>query len=423
MRPIKDRFEEIKNTFGGAERWSILLGITIETALLNLGVLALFLMFPQLRYRFMVMNLHPLFITSAAIAIRHGFLPGLAAALVSSIVFFICYLILGLDPILFFKTFDYYKFPIMFFISGYIAGRVRDSYIRNVRNMKTANSEILEEYSRLEEDYRRTIFMFNEMKEQIVGSEYSIFSLYEIASSLQTVSPEKVYTESIGLYHKFIKANTISIYTLESGGYMRLKLIFGDYSKKQSSIKFTDSPSYMKVVSTKRPLKWEAGAEEDAPVFSAPILDNDTVMGIINIDTIEFEHITDYSFSIFIVITEWINKALSYAVDMDKKYNITGVSWSNLLKKQQFDIQLEEEELRFQKYGLPYCHSKFKVVGKDLDLIIFTVRKLLRGVDFVTLDAKEKMLEILLPATSSGNYTIVEERIMRSLPQALEKIT
>lgn len=399
-----------------------IIGILIEILITNAAVMLLFFFIPNIQNRFLTMNIQPLVVLTALIGIRHGYLSGLFAALIATVVFIVSFLYKGLDLVLFFKVFDFYKFPIMFFIAGYTTGRVRDTYSRNVRTMKTANTEILEEYNKLEEDYRRTIFMYNELKEQIVGSEYSIFSLYEIAASLQTTNPEKVYTESIGVLHKFIKATTIAIYTLESGGYLRLKLIYGEYSRKRSSIRFVDEPKYLKLVESKKPVRWTKEENEDFPLFSAPILEDDTVIGLINIDAIEFEHITEYSFSVFCVIAEWINKALSQAIDIDRKYNVTGVSWSNLLKKNQFDMQLEEEEIRLKKYGLPYCYGKFNVLTTDVETVIFSMRKVLRSVDFVCYDEIHNILEILLPATGKGNYTLVTDRIASSLKGSVKEI-
>ncbi len=404
------------------EFMTTILGILGEVLVTNGLMLAAFLFLPEIQNRFLVMNIHPLVITTTVIGVRHGYLPGLFAALTASVIYLAAYLISGLDLVLFFKTYAYYKFLIMFAVAGYTTGRIRDTYTRNVRTMRNANNEILEEYNTLEEDYRRTIFMYNELKEQIVGSEYSIFSLYEIATSLQTTNPERVYTESIGLLHKFIKATTISIYTLESGGYLRLKLIYGDYSRKRSSIRFVDEPKYVRLVESRKPVRWTKEEDPSFPLFSAPIFDGETVVGIINVDAIEFEHITEYSFSIFCVITEWINKALTHAIDIDRTYNISGVSWSNLLKKKQFDMQLEEEETRLKKYGLPYCYGRFKVVTKEIEDAVYAMRNVLRSVDFVAYDDTSNTLEILLPATGKGNYATVSERIRKSLGTMVEEI-
>jgi len=269
---------------------STLLGVLVEIVAANLLIFLLFILIPEISNRFLEMNIHPLVLITAAIGIRHGYIAGLIAALTSSIVYIAAYLITGLNITLFFSSYIYYKFVIMFFVTGYATGRVRDTYTRNVRTMMTANSEILEEYAKLEQDHAKSIEMYNELRNQIIGSEYSIFSLYEIAASLQTTNPEKVYTESIGLLHKFIKATTIAIYTLESGGYMRLKIIYGDYTRKRSSIRFVDEPKYVQLVEKAKPVRWTREEDEDFPLFSAPIIDGETVIGIINIDDIEFEH-------------------------------------------------------------------------------------------------------------------------------------
>lgn len=399
-----------------------LMGITLEILITHGFMFVLFFFVPAIKNSFLEMNIHPLLVITAVIGIRHGYLAGLTSALLSSLVYLSAYLILGLNLPLFFSTYGYYKFLIMFFVIGYSAGRIRDTYARNVHEMKQTNSDLLDEFTKLESSYQKSVETYNELRNQIIGSETSIFSLYEIATSLQTTNPERIYTESIGLLHKFIKATTISIYTLESGGYMRLKIIFGDYTRKRSSIRFVDNPKYVQLVEAKTAVRWSREENEDFPLFSAPIMNEESVIGIINIDNIEFEHTTEYSFSIFRVISEWISKALSHAIEIDRKYNITGVSWSNFLKKKQFDMQLKEEEIRLKKYGLPYCYGKFKVLTEDVEDAVFAIRKVLRSVDFVCHDDGENTIEILLPATGSFNYLQVLERIRSSVGDKVEEL-
>ncbi len=396
-------------------------GMIAEFVILYSLTVAIFLMVPEIQYSFLTMNIHPLMFISCYIGIRHGFLAGLLSALLSSLIYFFSYSFLNLDPILFFQSYEYYKFPMIFTLGGYLSGRIYDTNSRKIQEMRDANVDVLHEYDELEKTYKKTILMYNELKEQIVGSEYSIFSLYDIASSLQTTNPEKVYTEAIGLLYKFIKARALSIYTIENGDYMRLKIRFGNKGQRVNSRKYTDSPMYNKLMKTKRAVRWNPEAGSNAPVFSAPIVAEGVVIGIIDIEDIEFEFVTEYSFSIFQVISEWIAKALSQALEIDKQFHLMGLDYSNMLQIPQFERQLEEEMVRKEKYGLPYCQASYDLGFLDSDEVIPKLQKTLRNVDYLCYDQTHNMARILLPATDEENYIIVEKRIFDSLGFRLER--
>ncbi len=406
------RFSNLFSTFGG---------MVTEFILLYALCIMIFLLIPDIQYSFLTMNIHPLLFVSCFIGIRHGFLAGLLSALLSSMTYFFSYTFLNLDPILFFRSYEFYKFPLIFTLGGYLSGRIHDSNSRQMQEMRDANAEVLQEYDELEKTYKRTIQMYNELKEQIVGAEYSIFSLYDIASSLQTTNPEKVYTEAIGLLYKFIKARALSIYTIENGDFMRLKIRFGGKAHKNSRKKYTDSTMYDQLFKTRKAVRWAADAGEDAPIFSAPIVSQEEVIGIIDIEEIEFEYVTEYSFSIFQVISEWIAKALSQALDIDKQFQLMGIDYSNMLQVPQFELQLKEEQVRKEKYGLPFCQTTYDLGFLDSDEIIPKLQRTLRNVDYLCYDPEQNLARVLLPATDEENYIIVEKRIFSSLGFRLDR--
>lgn len=401
-----------------------LFGISMEIFLLNSIVLLLYYTVPRLQYAFLTMNIHPLLVITCIVSLRHGFIVSIFAALTSSFVYILAYLHQGLDPVLFFQTFSYYKFPIMFFIGGYLLGRTHDKNRRTMMQLKDINDELLTSYNELEEDHRRSLFIIDELKEQIVGAEYSIFSLYEIASSLQTTNPEKVYTESVGLLYKFIKAKTVSVYTLAQGSYLRLKLLYGNPSVRRSSLSYKDNPGYKRVIEQKEVVKWNPNLDDSFPIFSAPITADGEVIGVINIDEMDFDNITEYSYSVFRVITEWINSALSQALSVDKQFSVLGVSYSNVLDIHQMKEQLKEEQERKEKYELPFIFQGYSLARvSNIEAVIQVFLDALRSVDYICHDRKRNILFILLPATPVEYQQSIENRIYKKLSAPLEKVS
>lgn len=396
-------------------------GVLTEFLLLYGAVIALFLSVTEFQYQFLEMHLHPLFIISCFLGIRHGFITGLISSALSGLIYFFSYSYLDLDPILFFNSYEYYKFPLIFLLGGYLAGRVHDSNQRKYHEMQEANQQVLSEYDQLEKSYKRTVQMYNELKEQVVGAEYSIFSLYDIAVSLQTTNPEKVYTESIGLLYKFIKARGVSIYMLESSGYLRTKIHFGTSTRKSGSRRIDDHPMYEKAIRERRAVKWTPDSGNSAPVFTAPIVTDDRVIGLIDIDAIDFKYVTEYSFSVFQIISEWITKALSQALEIDRQFNLMGVDYSNMLEIPQFLSQKEEEQIRMDKYGLPYCSEVYDIGDLDPDDIVPVLQHSLRNVDYIAYDRFSNQVSILLPATDRENYAAVEDRLFSTIGRQLKK--
>ncbi len=385
----------------------------IESVLLTLIVCFIFFYINPIRENFLFMNIQPLLIVVVAISLRYGNYIGMFSALLAILAYMYAYHSVGRDLYLFAIDFSYYKFLLMFFLSAVIFGRFKDDYDFKANNKKLEYDNLLASYDELHDGYEKLKFIKEELAKRVVGAEYSIVSLYEIASSLETHNSEEIYTEVINLLNKYIKATEISIYTVDkSGKYLRLKIQHGHDELIPTSIEVENLECYQRIIKTLKPAK--IIDEEGCPLLVGPIIRNGKVIAVVNIDALEFEMVTDYSFNIFKVIVDWVTKALIQAYEVEEmKKDRNYFKNTKIMKYENFLNRLQEEKDRKEKFGLEYSVLEYDVANLTVDEIDERLKNELREVDVVGIDEERGRLHILLPATSGKYYNIVDERIKK----------
>lgn len=399
----------------------------VETILIDILIFLIFFQMNPLKENFLFMNIHPLLIVVSLIALRYGNYIGIMSALIASLTYTVAYLSLGRDLYLFIIDFNYYKFFLMFFLSATVLGRFKDDYDFKMQN-KNMEYELLEkDNEELKSEYEKLKFIKEELRKQIVGAEYSITSLYEIASTLETLDSEDVYTEVMHILTKFLKAKMISIYTVdEYGKFLRLKLKKGEDKIIANSIRVKDHLCFTNVLEQKTVIKNKIFYENkdfSCPLMIGPILKDDRVIAIINIESMDFEMITEYSYNLFKVIVDWINKALVQALEVEEEVNKKRFySGTSIMKYEFFKKRLNEEIERRERYGMDFVLIKLLNKSLSIEQLEKVFLKSMRIVDVVAYDEKERIAYILLPATENKNSLIVQERVLNASNNNLELI-
>lgn len=393
----------------------------LESVLAN-GFL-FYVYFSRLLYKdpFFEMNVHPFLMVTVILSMWYGNFLGLLSAGVASLYFTIAYFAAGRDFYFLFTDFQYYKFYLMFFLAAVVFGRFRDNYESRLEALKVEKKQLNEDYLQLRSIYEKTKFIKEELKKQIIGAEESILSLYEIASSLETVSSEEIYSELMGIMVRFLKAKTVSVYSLSSNNPMlRLKVRFGGVGKLPNSIDPKKITHYESVVDLKEAFKKRASDADEIPLMCAPILHNNTVLGVVNIEDMEFETITDYNFNLFKVIMDWSNKAIARAVTLEG-YEDTRHKKTGFMKIEPFMERVAIEKHRMEKYGMRFSVLTYKKKKNSLEDIEKSMRSAIRDVDVLGYDAATEIIYVLLPATPPEVVPMIEERIAKVFDYTLEK--
>jgi K+-sensing histidine kinase KdpD len=367
---------------------------------------------------FLNMNLHPLFILTGIMAYRYGVHLGIISATIASLIYSIYYIQLGKDFVVFFYDFKYFKFILIFYIFAFILGRIRDNKVEMEKNLTQEISTFKKNYQILHENNKKLIYINNRMKDEIIKSEESIISLYNISKDLDTLEVEKLITNIIGVFKTYINAESLSIYfTNRSKDYLRLAVSLGKNRKLPDSIKVDEFPEFQNAIENKKYGKRD-GTSLETPVLYAPILDNGEVIGILNIERLSYNSYTKYTEKLFEILIEWTSKAISNARSYSEKMKQEiYYEDSNIMKKEFFDRRLIEEIKRGEMFETSYILLEFKLLVDDIKKINLPIR----SIDCVGYDVNKKIINILFPATKIENRNLIKNKLLEKNIGVLEE--
>lgn len=387
----------------------------METFIVNIIVYFIFYQINPNQDEYLYLNPHPLFILCIIIGLIYGNKLGLLTAAICSGFYLIVFLKINKDISLLFIYFRNYKYVLLFFFSAAILGNFRDSYKANIQKMINEKLIMSKNYKSLEKSYNLSQKALEELKKQIINSEESILYLYEIASRLETFNLEEIFTETIGILSKFLKAKSVSIYTYdEKSGYMRLKINFGEESRNRSML-VKNSIGFSSVIINQKVLKWVDIKEKEFPLMSAPLIKESQTIAVVNVDSMDFDNLSEYAYQLFKLIIEWVNKALNQAILVDEISDSKYIEGTRIMKYRYFAERIKSEERRKSEFGMEYSILQYDADNMSIQEINKNIAGVLRSVDIISYSEETKEVYILLPATPENATYLVEERIKNKL--------
>ncbi|MGB3367384.1 MAG: GAF domain-containing protein [Acidaminobacteraceae bacterium] len=393
---------------------------TLESSIVIIAVFYYFFILKDNPNAFLDSNPSPLFMLSLGMGLMYGNLVGMWIATICT--FFVVYTLtrLGIPTSAIILKFDYFKFPLMFFWSGILGGLNKDGYLRNIAVLKKKSQQLEYDNKYLGKLYKTSMNIQKELKMQIVGEENSLMSIYEIAIRLKTLEPEQVFTETLGILKKYLGANTVSIYSVDKkNNFLRLKIRSGDMITEKSSLNLDSSEWFLKVVNEKRIVRWADTPEKDFPILSAPLIDGDEVIAIINIESMDFHKLSEYAFNTFKIVIEWVNVTLVRALSFNKLKSSEYYDNTRILKFNNFIKRLSIEKQRADEYNLEYLYLTYKSKERSLEVINEKVSSFLRTLDVVSYEPIGNKIYFLLPATPLNKKSIIEDRLFSKLSDVL----
>ncbi|MCK4261059.1 MAG: GAF domain-containing protein, partial [Halanaerobiales bacterium] len=394
-----------------------------ETIIVNIIIYYFFFKIQPNQDVYLQLNPHPLFLLCIVMGLRYGNYLGLISAVISSAFYIKVFLEIYDDLILLLSYLTHYKYILLFFWAAMIFGVFKDNHKTNMEKISEENQLIKDNYNQLSKTYKLTRKIQEELKKQIINSEESILYLYEIATRLETLESEEIYTETIGILSKFLRADTVSVYSYnEASGYLRLKIRMGDINTGNRSMLVEESYGFSKVVLEKQVVRWSDVKDDDFPLMSAPIIQTGKVLAIVSIEHMDFDKLSEYAFQLFKLIIEWVNKAIEQAIYVDGLRESKYIAGMKLMYYESFKERLKEEERRKKDFGMDFGLLKFKINNINLEVINERMQRFLRTVDVVSYDLDQKILYVLLPATPAEKLDIIEERILNSLDSELVQL-
>ena len=369
---------------------------------------------------FFSMNPHPFLIGVIGFALFYGNQYGLIAMGTSVIMY----------GFLFYNSFsewrplitevDYFKLPLTFLWVGTTIGLIVDNHKTRQFSLEKDLDLTRRDYKKINNQYQLSQKALSQLKNQIIDSDESIIALYDIAKRLQELDEDEILTETVGVISKYLKASQVMIYHYgEDHNYIRFILGVGiDDGFSEYSINIKESPFYQRVLESREVLRYSDIKGEDLPLLIGPLIKNDEVIGLVMVREMSFDFISNYAFTLFKIILDWINQSLNNVVlveQQQKKY----IDQTDVLTFTKFKKRLQAEKRRYKEYGLKYVLFAVEAPVTPLDYAD-RIKNNIRAIDKVTLMGNK--IYILLPATDGERYPDIEDKIFLRLDFNLPKV-
>ncbi|WP_320046755.1 hypothetical protein [uncultured Ilyobacter sp.] len=381
-----------------------------ESLLYTTAVYLVFFYFSSFKYSFLNMNLHPFLIVIAVISLKYGtYMSGFVVSF-SIIYYILSYIGLGRDMIIFFSSFEYYKFILMFFFTALFLGKLRDTTDERIMYLEEEVSKAREDYEKQKENNVKLITVNSRLKKRIISSRESILTLNQIKSSFKNMSVEQIYTEAVLIMRQFLECDVVSIYSFNlEKNFMRLILRAGN-GRMPGFLQVKENSVFSEVIKAGATMEFPLDIEGDSPVFVSPIRNNNEILGFINIERMSLEASERYSYEMFKIITHWLNEALSEAVVKEKKeIKENSLGNTGIFTMGYFNKIMLEEERRKKLLDMDFMVFETKLEGVTPEEVAEMIKGKVRESDFIAMD--DVRLRILFPATTAASKELLMEKI------------
>lgn len=394
----------------GEKRFSRSFYCFIESFTYSLLVYYVFYVLSPFKYEFLEMNLHPLVVVVALIAIKYGTHLSIFGVCFAIAFYFLAYLNLGRDVIIFFATFEYYKFILMFFFTALFIGKLKDSTEEQVIHLENELKRFKKGFRRQKQNNIKLTFVNSRLKNQIVNSKESILTLHKVTSSLDRMEVEGIFTETLLNIKQFINCDVISIYSYsEDRKFSRVKLKVGN-TRMKSFFQVEDGSVHSQVVDQREVMEFPLDIHGDNPIYIAPIFSEDKIVGFINVERLSFNAKERYSFEMFKIISHWLNRSLVKAFEMHEKILLENTyPNTRILKMDYFNKYLKEEQRRKKLFNMDFIAFEGKIENMGIEKIEKAITGKIRDEDLVSVEGD--IIRFIFPATEKESKSLLLNKL------------
>lgn len=387
----------------------------IESFIYCLIVYLVFFYFSNFKIDFLEMNIQPLTIVIGIMALKYGVYISLQTVIIASLFYILAYYQIGNDPVVFFLDFNYYKFVLIFFFIALSLGRFSDNLRKKIDELKSENEDLEDRLKDQREKNLELVNINERLKGRIIGSKESILTLHQITSSILTKSVEKIFTQILEILTDFIGCDVLSIYIYnKEKNTLRARIKIGN-SVISNFIEIQEGSIYQKVLQKKETLEGDREKNINEPVYIAPILNGDEVIGLINIERLKYGNKEKYLLELFKVISQWINNAL---VDAFKRSKIevenNSFKGTRIYNLEYFAQILEEDKKRKKLFNSDYIALEGENKGLKPEELQKRIGGKIRDMDIIGMN--EETIKFLFVNANRESKPLLLERISEIVP-------
>lgn len=263
------------------------------------------------------------------ISIRYGLALGITSAVlaVMHLVFFAFH---GIPTKLAFEIYleSYeYLYPIAFLAGAFVIGSIRQKQLDRENSLQKKLTEKEEEIELIEKDNMIMRGEVRELEKRAVGSFSSMQTLYNMAKKLEALDEIKIFSGCLEIIRDHFSVEKSSLYMRESG-YFVLKASSGWEGGLAAEGKIIESNSIMNLVVKEKKILTikellllpdfnQFLSETEKLLALVPIITrNGDVIGVVNIEKIDFFAYNTHNLNLIALVCEWT----SYSLENKKLY-------------------------------------------------------------------------------------------------------
>ena len=359
----------------------------VESLVYSIIIYFIFFEFRNIKENFLIMNIHPLAMMVAFLALKYGVYIGFVSCVMATLTYLTAYILLGNDLVLFFLKVEYYKFFLMFLFINIFFGKFKINFEEQKEKIFDEKTELEKRYNEQKEKNIELVILNNRLKNQIINSRESLITLYKIERSLRGKNVEQVYTEIMIIFKQFLNCDTASIYRIVDSEHMRSILKFGK-SNMRSFIDFEseDGKRFKEVMKEQKPMEFPIDLDGKQPVYVSPIFVQNKLSGFINIEKLNFNVKERYTFEMFKIMSEELKDTLKIIFEKmeieRKEYFYTDSR--NIVKWDYFNTIVEESQRRKNLFDIDYLLFEGRNKNFSCDEIINLIKGKIWRNDYIT---------------------------------------
>lgn len=291
----------------------------LESSVYTLVVIIIFYFLPFSKEHFLILNLHPLAIVVAFMALRYGIYLGFVSALVTTLGYIYVYSALGNDMVLFLLKFQYYKFFLMFLFIAMFLGRFQTNYKTREEDLKREMYNLKSLLESAEKTNSELLNINLSLKNQIIQSKGSILSFQNVKKNLfEKTNIEAVYEDSMNILKQFLDCEKAGIFTLENNILENKVQLSDSFIENEMPITSENAHRFMETFKKGVPLEFPIDLNGKNPVFIAPLFTGKEINGFLEVESLTYSTSKSYNFEVFKIIASEINNALKIIQERNK---------------------------------------------------------------------------------------------------------
>jgi len=308
---MKIFFKKDNSELGEVISLSDILKCVVESIVYTLFIILIFYFLPYTKKTFLELNLHPLAIMVAFMALRYGTYLGFINALIATLGYIYAYLDSGNDMVLFLLKFQHYKFFLMFLFIAMLLGRFQSNYKTREEELKREKNKS-EELLEIEKRKNKEVIDVNiSLKNQIIGSKGSVIAFQSMRKILYGLkSEEDVYKKILSCLGQLVDYENGSIFIKKDDNLLQIEKKGNGRLKENIKVKSNEAERFMDVFQKKVPMEFPIDLDGEKPIFVAPLFYGNNIRGFIEVSRLSYSTSKSYNFEIFKVISDEINYTL-----------------------------------------------------------------------------------------------------------------